>query len=167
LFFIFFVSILAIAIHPPKALAVSCLRSDTGTTTLNSTCTLDGIPKYDANGTELSRTGIINNGNLSISAGADVTIQPNTTIVWPIGKAINIATGGRLIFGSGSKITQAEPLTYQFQALGFTVNAAGDPVKVVNNNLQVCTNTTCSVALLAGNGNLVVVVPAEPVLVAM
>ncbi|MBI5613999.1 hypothetical protein HY947_03660 [Candidatus Gottesmanbacteria bacterium] len=135
--------------------AISCTRSDTGNTLLNSACTLDGVPKYDVSGNEISRTGIINAGDLTVS-GADVTLQPNTTIVWPVGKAINIQNGGRILFGSGSSLTQAEPITYQFQNLGFTVNAAGDPVKVVNNVLQVCTNTTCAISPPAGTGHAVV-----------
>ncbi|MEK7592059.1 MAG: hypothetical protein AAB508_01555, partial [Patescibacteria group bacterium] len=50
----------------PKTYAVSCLRSDTGTTTLNSVCTLDGFPKYDVSGNEISRVGIINSGDLTV-----------------------------------------------------------------------------------------------------
>lgn len=153
--FVFNVSAQTRLRYIPKAYAVSCTRSDTGTTTLNSACTLDGVPKYDVSGNEISRVGIINAGDLTVS-GADVTIQPNTTIVWPLGKSINIQSGGRILFGAGSSLTQAEPLTYQFQNLGFTVNAAGDPVKIVNNNLQVCSGTTCSIAAPAGAGHAVV-----------
>ncbi len=143
-------TILAYCVRQP-AYAVSCSLTDNQNSMINSACTIDGTSTLEGGGNYITGQ---HNGNITIS-GADVTIQPETTLTWAAGKSIFIQNGGRILKAVSSQMKQVSLYDYLNQQLGFTVQAAS-PVKVLNQNLHVCTGDPCTVAAPGGLGNLVV-----------
>ncbi|MEK9143085.1 MAG: hypothetical protein AAB481_00435, partial [Patescibacteria group bacterium] len=137
---------------PYSAYAVSCGLSDNATNTLNTACVIDGAP-FTEGGT--SYYSGIANGDMVVS-GADVTVSPGVTMTWSPGKAIMIQNGGRIIRGANAVLKQVDPMAWFRQQLGFDAYAAGVPVKILGQNLHVCTADPCTVTAPAGAGNLIV-----------
>lgn len=142
--------LLALLVLTVPVLAASCVLTDTGDVVLNTACTLDGTMVAD--GTYVSGQTV---GDIIVS-GADVTIQPDTTITWRPGESIRLENGGRLFMGANSSLKQTELQPYLLQKLGFDVYAAGAPVRLYSQNLFVCSGATCTITAPGGYGHLLV-----------
>ncbi len=151
--FVAFIGLVGLlAFLPSQVKAVSCGLSDDATNTLNTACVIDGAPFTEGGSTYYSG---IANGDMVVS-GADVTVSPGVTMTWSPGKAIMIQNGGRIIRGANAILKQVDPMAWVRQQLGFDAYAAGVPVKILGQNLHVCTADPCTVTAPAGAGSLIV-----------
>ncbi len=143
---IFLLGLLFCAFGLAPAYAVPCDPPASGNYTLPQSCTFDSN-QFGIHG--------IRTGNLIVPAGVTLTVNAGQTIYWPVGYSIQMA-GGSIVMNSTATMKQGDVAEAYLQSLGFDTYASALPVKVLSNNLFVCTSDPCVATSPSGNGNVIV-----------
>ncbi|HYD34825.1 MAG TPA: hypothetical protein VD999_02050 [Vitreimonas sp.] len=131
-------------ILPTSVQAVACEPQQRGNTTFNSSCAFDG----EVHG--------VYEGDLILSEGATLTINAGQTIYWGATNKIDLTPGGAIAINATGQMKQGDLQEFNMARFGFDTYGAALPVRIFENNMFVCTGTSCQATAPSAAGNLIV-----------